>query len=208
MADTRRKVDLIIRAGDLVRVYGPRPVLRVGYPKCPEDFMPEVRLKHEAALRHIFGCMPEKESRPVERALRDLAHLACRRAGFGGHERTLHLGEPLAEMEGHVVRVLSVRTVKTGTYEPGHGGDWNSEGEPAGFVPGKTWRLARVPAPEVRPPKFLHVASRWGALEFQVGQLEKTVPCPTCAKKGYAGEPSPIKLGLCCCGTPFQPVGS
>lgn len=127
-----------IRVGDRVRVVVPREVVRVGYPKRLEDYLPEVRGRFAGQLEAIRveltlpdaklldgdGCAADA----VLRVERELARTLAKRDGYGGRERTVHEVE-CPEYLGQETTVDSLRTVYTGTYVPG-GGDENGEWPP------------------------------------------------------------------------------
>ena len=157
----------IIRAGDVVRVADPRIVLRVGYPKSPVDYLAGICEEHEVALREIFDyktACPTLASlsgyeassiedyvanmpQPLRRALWDLAYLACKRDGFGGKERRVHLSEPMPEWADAEFEVASVRSAMEGDYFPPYYGttyEGECDNEPGGLENQRVRRLAAV----------------------------------------------------------------
>lgn len=150
-----------IRVGDRVRVVVPQAVKRVGYPKEARDYLAEVVAEREAEARKLFGYGPRTPSRatevedrvakmppPLRRALWDLAYLACKRDGFGGRERRVHLTEPLRGWEGIEFEVRAVRSVMEGDYfAPGYSYDhWTgeSDNEPGGLDNQRVRRLVAM----------------------------------------------------------------
>lgn len=184
----------IIRAGDVVRVVDPRIVLRVGYPKSPANYLADICEKHEAALREIFGYKaarptlaeslkaPSIEDRvanmpgPLQRVLHDLAYLACKREGFGGKERRVHLSEPMPDWAGAEFKVAWVRSAVEGDYfPPSRSYDhWSGarEDEPGGLENQRVRRLATV-GRVLTDRRSLVSTSRARDIKFPVEHLVK-----------------------------------
>lgn len=155
-----------IRVGDRVRVVVPQAVKRVGYPKEARDYLAGVVAEREAEARKLFGYGPRippigaparavkvedlvaKMPPPLRRALWDLAYLACKRDGFGGRERRVHLTEPLRGWEGIEFEVRAVRSVMEGDYfAPDYSCDhWAGEcdNEPGGLDNQRVRRLVAM----------------------------------------------------------------
>ena len=139
-----------IRVDDLVEIVIPQYVLRVGYPKCPADYVALVRQQHEAALRTIYGfhsnyATTAKLPRQLQRAIQDLAYLACQRDGFGGKERRIHLSGPDERLRGRRFRVDRTRMVQEGDYYPPYSGrsyEGEYDYEPGGLLNQRSRRLA------------------------------------------------------------------
>lgn len=159
----------IIRKGDLVRVVVPRAVARVGYQKSPADYLAAVCEKHEATLREIYGFKQPTtlaaaypallsgsstvEARvslmkpQLRRALWDLAYLACKRDGFGGKERRVHLTDPMKGWSNVEFEVGAVRSVVEGDhYSSSYRTHWDGAREeiPGGLTDRRVRRLAAV----------------------------------------------------------------
>lgn len=142
----------IVRVGDWVKILEPRFVVRVGYPKSVDDYLPEVDV-HMPAVdvviaelvgRKNLGGGPEHVERRIrEKIRRDLAYLCARRDSFGGRERSLHTIE-LPEYAGRETFVSDVRTAVTGTYYPASGGSnyFGEDDDPPGLMNEKRVRLA------------------------------------------------------------------
>ena len=190
----------IIRADDVVRVVDPRIVLRVGYPKSPADYLSDICEKHEAALREIFGYKtarptlaaslavgfpgykaPSIEDRvakmpqPLRRSLWDLAYLACKRDGFGGKARRVHLSESMPDWEGAEFEVASVRSAMEGDYFPPYYGttyEGECDNEPGGLENQRVRRLATV-GRVLTDRRSLVSTSRARDIEFPVEHLVK-----------------------------------
>lgn len=222
----------VIRANDLVKIVDPRVVLRVGYPKCVEDFLPEVAERHCKAVgllyKEVTGYLPnENSSRTVEKILRELAHAKLAAERYGGRERSLHFSQPFEELRGKVFAVMSVRSVVTGIYCPGRAGyGYTMNGFDEGDAPclddAKTHRLATLGCDvELDPDKpYVHTFG----VEFPVAALRKMASCKACDEKKPGGAPhtdihftttdwDENHSGYCArcyyCGTPFEemPVG-
>lgn len=189
----------IIRVGDVVRVVDPRIVLCVGYPKSPADYLANICEKHEAALREIFGYKtahpnlaagfpgyktPSIEDRvadmpgPLQRVLHDLAYLACKRDGFGGKERRVHLSEPRPEWIDAEFNVASVRSAMEGDYYPPSRSydHWSGarDDEPGGLENQRVRRLATVGRVLTgKHRQSLVYTSRAKDIEFPVEHLAK-----------------------------------
>ncbi len=133
------------KVGDTVRVDEPLHVVRVGYPKCIDDFNEEA----DALLPSLDEWLtahklPAKHSVMFQRPL---ARLLLRADGFGGKEREIHT-EVMEEWRGKTGTVKSITRRQTGTYCPGRmsgsGPDWEPEWEPAYLENAKTHRLLFV----------------------------------------------------------------
>jgi len=145
----------LLRVGDKARIVVPKFVIRVGYPKVIEDYLPQVdavdadllalleKLIISGDKRDYLRLMPSRmlEHRVVKRIKHDLSYLLARKDGFGGRQRTLFHRE-IPEAAGEVVEVIGLRTALTGTYFPpqSYDDDW----EPGGLDNEKRHRLARV----------------------------------------------------------------
>lgn len=152
------------RPGDLAVVVEPRPVLRVGYPKSYADYVREVETKR-ADVRALLGLPTNvRAKRHEDRVLKALAFARAGVDGFGGKERTVHLGEPVEKLRDKLVKIVSVRSVQTGNYYPPSGGGPNYFGEydyePGGLSERVTRRLARVEANGCTDLEFLVEALR------------------------------------------------
>ena len=160
----------IIRAGDYVRVRpGARLVLRVGYPKTTEDYLPKamemVTKMYEEAGIHMGSWEPDAVVWAVARKLGFAEH-------FGGMTRMIHFSKsPTPEVT--VFCVKEVVTRKTGKKNQGAGplydswsGDWDDN--PSTFTTDRTLRIA-VPGWYGK----LHAISGLGYL---VEDLEKLTP--------------------------------
>lgn len=184
-----------IREGDIVRVVVPRAVARVGYPKTPADNLADVCEKHETALREIFGYKTARSTlaeslykapsiedrvanmpRPLQRVLHDLAYLACKREGFGGKERRVHLSEPMPDWKGAEFKVAGVRSAVEGDYyPPSRSYDYWSgarEDEPGGLENQRVRRLVTV-GRVLTDRRSLVSMSRARDIEFPVEHLAK-----------------------------------
>lgn len=186
-----------VSAGDRVRVVDPRRVLRVGYPKCAADYLAAVCEQHEETLREVFGfkaslrfpsLLPHPAStleervakmpRQLRRALWDLAYLACRRDGFGGKERRVHLSEPLPAWVGVEFGVARVRTVMEGDYfgPSGNYDSWTGESdyEPGGLDNQRPRRLATMGGVLSGAPRVRTIVNLGGRpIEFPVEHLAR-----------------------------------
>jgi hypothetical protein len=146
----------LFRVGDRARIITPRFVVRVGYPKVIEDYLPQVdavdtdllailkKLTYGADRDYLkINLVPNQilEHRVVKRIKRDLAYMIARGDGFGGRERMLHC-QDIPEATGEVVEVTELRTALTGTYYPprSYEDDW----EPGGLNNEVRHRLAKV----------------------------------------------------------------
>lgn len=149
-----------LRVGDLVRVIVPHFVVRVGYPKSIEDYLPEVDA-HMPAVDEVLARLMKSHgglfghglrgSEPCElrirgRIRRDLAYLCAKADGFGGRERTVHFRE-MPEYASREACVAAIRTAVTGTYCPASGGTnyfGEDEYDPPGLMNEKRVRLAEL----------------------------------------------------------------
>lgn len=148
----------VLRVGDRARIVTPKFVVRVGYPKVTEDYLPEVDAKVGPELFALLekllvidaGPTPGRirldttrwpEHRVVKRIRHDLAYLLARADGFGGKTRTLHYRE-IPEAASEIIEVEELRTALTGTYFPprSYEDDW----EPGGLDNEVRHRLAKV----------------------------------------------------------------
>lgn len=225
--ELRRAADRRIRPGDLVRVLDPRRVLRVGYPRCVADYMPDLRLRALEPLEKLVESLGVPLRAPklrlaeeiatqrgfTERVLREVALLKLRIDGFGGRERSIHLSEPVEELRGQVARAVSVRSAVTGTYCPGRAGrgctpNGHDEDDPPLLDNAKTHRLVLIDASYANPPgSSIHYCDA----EFPAAHLEKIHPCKVCLGKGKPVRdclhPLFIGDGRCsACETPFEAV--
>lgn len=178
-----RKLDpKVFRPDDDARIIIPKFVLRVGYPKCVDDYLEEVRAKHSTSLdalfrevlgdTHMFSGYFNKPAEPSHwRASveRELAHALAHRRGFGGRERTIHWVE-VPELEGEVVRIWSLRNAYTGTYFPPSGD--HEDYEPGGLDNMKCHRLANVSV-HVMGGRELPEALKGRELEIPIYHLKK-----------------------------------
>ena len=138
------------RVGDLVRVVDPRVVVRVGYPKCVDDYLGDVDrlvgVEIDAIADKILGLpMLHPPSKTLDRVRRELALALARRDGFGGRERSIHFVEKpeLLDLEA---RIVSVRSVMIGTYHCASGGRawYDDDYEPAYLSDRQTVRIAEL----------------------------------------------------------------
>lgn len=189
MPGTKRKLPKkdVIRAGDFVRVVVPKVVTRVGYPKSVQDYLADVRGAHAPALtaflqqllgsklkrRGLLGLPGEVQPYLRKKVEHELAYLLAKLDGFGGRERSLHMRDA-PELGGEVMRVVSVRSVMTGTYYAPSGtspsmfdeGDY----EPGGLMNQTRHRLASV----VDPTVFAPVSGKHsGMVELPLAHLVK-----------------------------------
>ena len=148
-----------IRLGDVVRIREAFFVTRVGYPKCLDDYAEEVEALVGDELTALVVKVGKRtgsfDFTKVDTNVRNdmkrrLAYLMAKRNGFGGSERTLH-EKAIPEHEGLTARVVSVRSVQTGTYFGPSGGysSWSGEYdyEPGGLYNMKTVRLVTISPP-------------------------------------------------------------
>ncbi len=145
----KRNLDpTVIRTGDFVRIVEPRVVVRVGYPKCLKDYVPEAEALFLPALRKALDDSKKvsrhalaKDGKSYKRIVYELAWMLARANGFGGYTRMLHFEEE-PELKGRVCQVFAVRSVHTGErFAPsGSGEDY----EPGGLENRKTHRLVEV----------------------------------------------------------------
>lgn len=137
-----------IREGDWVKIVTPKIVLRVGYPKTVDDFIPIAKEHFKNTLTAVFGYNTN-----LDRVYRELAYQLLKKAGFGGRERSLHLLDQ-PHLAGVTVQVQRVRTVMTGRYYPSSGGGdyYTDDYEPAGLADQKAHRLISFyePTPQFR----------------------------------------------------------
>lgn len=128
------KRDNIIRAGDRVDIIVPERVIRVGYPKCVNDYLPEAEALLETILANGFSKKDKK------RIIWEMARGLLAKNKFGGVKRSVHT-EPLdlSYVNGRLENwgVIEVYTRMTGTYYRGYAPrrdysyyGWD-EGEPA-----------------------------------------------------------------------------
>lgn len=140
----------VIRPGDQVRILKPIRVLRVGYPKGIEDYEKAVdtaalaRFLVDTAPKHFQWRKDPVDTREGRAIRRQLALVLAQQDGFGGKQRTLHT-EECPEALNAIAQVISVRSVRTGTYYPPSSyQDWESghtEYEPGGLTDAKMHRL-------------------------------------------------------------------
>lgn len=134
--------------GDLALVADPQVVTRIGYPKAVEDYVAELaldpnmnRLLRELVL-HVAGRF-DPEDPHVLRILRELGHVRALRDGFGGKVRTIHT-KPEPALEGAEVRIISMRRVCVGTYQPPRGSTRDDSWEPGRLGDREDRRIAKV----------------------------------------------------------------
>ena len=118
---TRKLDPRIIRVGDVVKVVNPRPVIRVGYPKVPADYLPDAEKASGAAVDELLKPYWRHSSDPRMKWLRnkilsDMAYVLAGRDGLGGGERQIFFRDPKDSVIGRHCRVKRIRIAKTGTY--------------------------------------------------------------------------------------------
>lgn len=131
---TKRQV---YHTGDIVRIIEPLVVTRVGYPLTKQDALVAVESQY---AQRIYDFIASLLNRPTEFVITEtdprlyndlldaLASYWIRQQGYGGKERKIYTepDEQLRSTDGW--RVLSKRTVKTGTYcAGGYSSGWDGE---------------------------------------------------------------------------------
>ena len=226
-----RDLDPIIRVGDLVRVEDPRALLRCGYPKAVEDYLPKISEKFVARVSALFaeaagrgGLVHDdaRSDRLVMRTLRDLAYRKAHADRFGGPERSLHLSEPQELWRGRLGIAVAARQVVTGHYcrgrAPYSSPNGYDEGDPPSLDGAKNHRIIAVRELPLRPEDKTFKPARARSLypEFPSVHLTKMAPCATCGEKAPPSDPDqPRRVrtecsfdkGQCAyCGHAFEPV--
>ena len=114
MKATKRPPDNVIRVGDRVVVVIPRVVVRVGYPKTVDDYLPEAErlFKGSGELAQTITGAPRYIH---DKLVRQIAYSLANGDGFGGRDRTIHLRYENG-IEGLSFEIESVRSAMTGRY--------------------------------------------------------------------------------------------
>lgn len=128
---------------DLAVITIPWFVKRVGYPKVPKDYVPDLEeiLKDTAgnavggkvdALQHLLKTLglhhTDQEHSELKKIKLRLAYLMASKDGFGGTHRSIHW-DHYPHAVGWLARVVGVRRVVTGTYNHGSPGGYDYNGE-------------------------------------------------------------------------------
>lgn len=151
------KRPMVFHENDRVRVVVPRVVDRVGYPKCVEDYIPQVDVARVIAL--FPQVRPTAEHRAVRRIVHELAHDLALRDGFGGRKRSIHEHD-MPELSGLEGGVVGVRSCRTGTYWAG--GGCGEDYDPPFLTDARTHRLVLVQvAVPAKPGQFRAIHRLW-----------------------------------------------
>lgn len=129
-----KKIDTIIKPGDLVKIINPQIFIRCGYPLCLKDVMESLDQSIAIdAIKKIIGAPLDQHfhvTPKMERAIRDinkgLAYAVMLSKRFGGSERKIYTCEEPSYLNA-IVKVESKRRVVTGDRYggcgPGYYGD-------------------------------------------------------------------------------------
>lgn len=116
MGTSKQRSD-IIRTGDKVLVLDSRKVIRVGYPKTPEDYVPRAKELLDPVLAKELRNMSPDHLAWIK-VIRQMAYALAKSDGFGGPDRTVHLTAPDPDLVGCLATVGEVRMHQVGRYYP------------------------------------------------------------------------------------------
>jgi len=159
-----KKDPKIIRVGDKVRIVNPYFFVRVGYPLTPamaeeeiaeffskeiNEFLNKIKPTDSKADHPLSLGQRDRDKKSFDRVVRALSYDWVKLRGFGGRERKIY-SEPVTIPEDCIATVISIKYVKTGTYEYGSGGQYNAwngdydDYQPAYLSDEKTHKILEV----------------------------------------------------------------